>query len=139
MIWTLYPVTSILERVYHSLVTLSDDPTTHTPPECGRYHVEFASCLERVIAKGISGDNRPLIRGLMDELWLSRGLVDQGFPMLNPEIVRLTPSTRGSKREFSVSILRRSWPLSDVTGYPLMGSAKALAITYGERYQKVSS
>lgn len=96
-------------------------------------YVELTAVLERTLAFAHTGNMRMLTRSLMDRLWLSKGLVDQGFPALS-DILHLAGSY-GNDPVITVD----KWPRHPRTGIPLVASERAQALTFGVPHFNVSS
>jgi hypothetical protein len=102
------------------------------------YLVEFASSLERAYNFGHTGNSRVLSRNLMDQLWLSLGIANDGFPCLKTALELLT---QDPLPDDTIDILEGCWPVSSLGlgQKPMTASERAQTLTYGEHHWKVSN
>lgn len=93
--------------------------------------VELVALLERTLAYAHTGNAKVLSRGLMRRLWLLTSLLEQGLPVLAPEVKIHLGST------YPVSLYLKYWPTNE-NGIPLCASTKVQELTYGEQHYQVS-
>jgi hypothetical protein len=93
--------------------------------------VEVAACLERAINFAHTGNSKVLQKRLMDPLFLTRGIVRDGLPVLS-EIVHL-----GHLANTKPSIDYHLW-LTDSRRMPVVGSLKSQTFRFGSQQASVS-
>ena len=77
--WATYPITTLLERVW----TVHVKRNLLNPQENGRpdpVYVELISVAERCLNFAHTGAAKVLNRNLMWHMWVTRGILDNGFP-----------------------------------------------------------
>ena len=73
----------------------------------------------------------------MEPLWVSLGIIYDGFPCLSDAIVALTIDRE--KDDGQVDIKQQNWPIQAADGAPLMGSYAAIEFHYSKNQADVSS
>jgi hypothetical protein len=103
-------------------------PGRHNP-----YFVELASSLERALAFATTGNAKLLHRGTMEPLFLSTGIISNGFPAIHRDVWR----RQGTN---SYSMHPRHWPTKQREGFaePVLSSLTGLTYYYGKETAYVS-
>jgi len=129
--WVTYGICNLLSNI-RDFVKQDIDANQAISP----YLVEFASSLERAYNFGHTGNSRVLSRKLMDQLWLSLGITNNGFPSLHPALEWLT---QAQLPEDTIDILQNYWPVDTLAlgERPMMASQRAQILTYGEHHWQV--
>ena len=84
--WATYPITTLLERVW----TVHVKRNLLNPQENGRpdpVYVELISVAERCLNFAHTGAAKVLNRNLMWHMWVTRGILDNGFPSFWPGLI----------------------------------------------------
>lgn len=142
-LYTTYPLHVAIKRLFSRLVRQCElhhsNSTLPFNPSSAYYVVSLISALERTMAFGFSGSPCLFIRRAMDELGLSRGILDYGFPWLNTEIVMTNPfvNPRTNASDFFLSIEKMFWP-KDKDGYVIQMSQKSIRAQYSAEFAQVS-
>ena len=93
------------------------------------YHVEFMSMLERCLNFSQTGNSKVLCKRLMDQTGFSLGIVQDGLPVVWPELQPLNSLWEGQ-----FMIKRELWPVHPKTKYPLIASKCSQLFHYGEHH-----
>lgn len=96
------------------------------------YWVEITASLERSLNYMHTGNAKVLTKALMDPLWLSLSLVQDGLPCISPILVMSS-----SFQEPSLNIRDIDWPVR--SGEPAMASKRSCDVNYGVEYSQVCS
>jgi hypothetical protein len=131
--WTSYGITSAIRELLANLRTKHAQSDTLHPNYL--YNANLISVFERVLAYNYTGSARVLLRECLEPMWLTRGIKAYGFPSVNPNIVRFSPSATNAD---CIEILRLNWPLND-RGEAAMASVRTIELTFGEAYATVRS
>ncbi|KAI0819169.1 hypothetical protein BC628DRAFT_1342387 [Trametes gibbosa] len=130
ILWTTYPVRVLLDlfwvKVSPALIVGSN--ATPNPVD-----LELIAVLKRLVNFAHTGAMKVLTTGVMDRLWPSRAIIDNGFPCFSPALFL------GGKNGLLPSIDLHNWPTHSITEYPLVVSKCALEITYGNTHFTVSN
>ena len=95
--------------------------------------LELLACFERLLCYCHTGNTAVLSTSLMHPLGLSRGVLQDGFPILLRGFEQ--PSIFLAK-EHGFRISPAAWPLKN--GYPAVASKRAQILTYSESHFLVS-
>lgn len=96
------------------------------------YIIELCSALERTLSYGHTGNGKVLARAVMDPLFLTRGLIQNGMPTLNKQIYQMPLQASGQ-----LTVLAAHWPLTK-QNHPAICSKRCQVLTYGETHFQVS-
>jgi hypothetical protein len=96
--------------------------------------IELCSFAERALNFMHTGSVKVLMPTIMDELWISRALINEGLPSFSPTIV-----TFGKTMDDGILISSTQWPFKCNKGKPISGAKKAQDITYGNLLHNVST
>lgn len=130
--WTTYPITTLLKALAIKLTQMMQE--SHLMTYEAFYLIEVIAGLERVLAYAYTGSARVLMKGLMNPLWLTRGLVLHGFPSINKKIIQL--SIHPENGQVSVTVNPRYWPV-DEHGMVVRASTRTAELTYGKPFALV--
>ncbi|KAI6020606.1 hypothetical protein EDC04DRAFT_2939600, partial [Pisolithus marmoratus] len=116
-----YPITSLLEIIWKKH---AEDLAHH------RYidpcTIEVTSMLECTLNYAHTGNAAVLCKRLMDRMWLSLGLLNDGFPALSDTFI-----AHGALGMGMITIHHDSWPVEAGTRRPLTSSKRAQQLSYG--------
>jgi hypothetical protein len=96
--------------------------------------LELTSALERSLNFSQTGNAKVLVKGLMIPLGLALGIIKDGMPMLNRDIIEFNP-TSGSG--IGVAINAETWPL-DSKRLPSIASKRSHLLNYSDIHFEVS-
>ncbi|OJT03814.1 hypothetical protein TRAPUB_5544 [Trametes pubescens] len=99
--------------------------TTSSRRQPNPIYVEGISVLERLLNYLYTGAAKVLPCRLMRHLWILRGILDTGYPVISPVL------SIGGKRKLTPMLDISKWPLDPVTHRPLTSSKRAQEISYG--------
>jgi hypothetical protein len=121
-----FPITTAIETLYldHVVDVIQHDRDPNP------YAIEVVACLERALNFAHTGNAKVLQKTLMDPLFLSKGIVDTGLPVLS-DIVNLGLISQSKPRIDAVL-----WP-TDRRQRPLVGSIKSHRFRYGQQQAAV--
>ncbi|KIN94304.1 hypothetical protein M404DRAFT_940888 [Pisolithus tinctorius Marx 270] len=125
-IWATYPITSLQDRMWRMYRALADNPNLDDK-QMDPSFVEMMSMLERILNYAHTGSAQVLIRGLMDRVWLSLGVIHDGLPAISSSFI-----SYGSLTADSVAIRSEDWPVDRATRRPMTSSRRVQQLTYGE-------
>lgn len=103
--------------------------TRHPSP----IYVEGISVLERLHNYLYTGAAKVLPSALMRKLWILRGILDTGYPIISPVL------SLGGPRKLTPMLDISKWPVDPVTHRPLTSSKRAQEISYGLPHYLVSA
>jgi hypothetical protein len=98
------------------------------------FRLELLAAFERILCYCHTGNTAVLATSLMNPLFLSKGVLRDGFPALLNVFARPTIS---SARSDGFRINRQKWPSKD--GYPAVASKRAQILTYSLEHFMVSA
>lgn len=124
--WTTYPLTSLLEQVYAQAKPLYDQKKKYKHV----IMIEVCSVLERALNFMHTGNTAVIATTVMNPLWIGRAILKDGFPCLNPGIIKLT-----NKRYIVVE--EQLWPYNGALHRPHSSSKRSQTLTYGESHFNV--
>jgi hypothetical protein len=130
--WVTYPVQSMLEAAWSASKNPRKPDGLPSP-----YLVEIIALLERTLAYAYTGSAKVLSRALMDPLYTSRSLIQQGFPTINKAIVSM--ETSRTTQENVVVISQQGWPLASDRKSPAMCSTACQKMYYSSTMSHVST
>ncbi|KAG6369887.1 hypothetical protein JVT61DRAFT_13351 [Boletus reticuloceps] len=116
--WTTFGLTSALRIIWDKYKNRPAEESGISP-----YWVELTAALERSLNYMHTGNAKVLTRGLMDPLWLSLSLVNDGLPCLSPVI----SLPRTSLSQLDIRFV--DWPVRK--GEPMVASKKSHMFNYG--------
>ena len=123
--WATYPITTLLDRVW----TVHVKRNLLNPQENGRpdpVYVELISVAERCLNFAHTGAAKVLNRNLMWHMWVTRGILDNGFPSFWPGLI-----ISGEART-TLHVELSKWPLAAHPAHmPLLASRRSQELTYG--------
>jgi hypothetical protein len=93
--------------------------------------VELCSAVERGLNYMHTGNAAVITSSVMTPLWIGRALVEDGFPCLNPKIVRIVNGLR-------IKADAREWPLLTRGIRPHSCSKASQVFRYSENHFSVS-
>ena len=125
--WTSYPITCVLDQLWNILLA-RDCYGTKRKRTTG-FIVELTSVMERILNYCYTGSVKTIARGLMDNLWCGRSLIQYGTPTLS-EIITFTNGF--------VDVDKANWPMRSSDGQPYTASGRAQILTYGQKHFYVS-
>ena len=96
------------------------------------HDVELMSMLERTLNYAHTGSGRVLTRTLMDRSFLSLGIINDGFPVINMDFMDFNQIVYRK-----VVVLTDHWPVDKQTKAPLICSRRCQHLTYSEGYAQV--
>lgn len=126
--WVSYPITFLIEVIYKQ----ERQSICEGKLPC-HMRLELIASLERILCFCHTGNTAVMATSLMRPLGLSKGALQDGFPMLLPLFAQ---PTINSAMLHSFNIDARKWPLKD--GYPAIASKRAQVLTYSIKYFLVS-
>jgi hypothetical protein len=129
--WVSYPIATLIKALYK--YTKGDGPDGSARP-CPM-HLELIASCERALCYCHTGNAAVLATSLMHPLGLSRGILEDGSPMLLRTIFERPTIHNASLNGFKVIIAQ--WPIKD--NYPAMASKRAQVLTYSATHFHVSN
>ena len=126
--WTTYPITSLIKKMW---IERRDKLTPGG--EIAPHDVEFMSMLERTLNYAHTGSGRVLTRTLMDRVFLSLGIVNDGFPVINSAFLDFNKLAI----DRTVVVYTDHWPLDKTTKAPVICSKRCQQLTYNESHAQV--
>jgi hypothetical protein len=126
--WVTYPIRAILTIAWEGIQNSKDTPSPYT--------VETIAALERTLAYAYTGSAKVISRAVMEPLFLSRGLLETGFPTLNQAIiaVRIENITHVPR----LAVAAQSWPMATAYKGPAMCSNAAQKMYFSNMMVNVS-
>ncbi|KAG6371989.1 hypothetical protein JVT61DRAFT_9007 [Boletus reticuloceps] len=116
--WTTFGLTSALHIIWDKYKNRPAEEAGISP-----YWVELTAALERSLNYMHTGNAKVLTRGLIDPVWLSLSLVNDGLPCLSPVI----SLPRTSLSQLDIRFV--DWPVRK--GEPMVASKKSHMFNYG--------
>jgi len=98
------------------------------------YVLELTCALERAVAFAFGGNPKVLAKGVMDPLWLSQGIIENGMPTLR----KISDSTSNLTMTSPITIRARMWPMVRDGKYPAIASKFSQTLHYGLMHYLVS-
>lgn len=98
------------------------------------FYVEMVSILERTFNFAHTGSSKVLIRSLMDGLWISQGIITDGYPAFHP---RLAGVLTLNGYQPALDTIQSIWPRHRL-GDPMEASKCAQIYSYGTEQWGVS-
>jgi len=127
--WVTYGICGLLSNIRKLLSREIAERTPVSP-----FLIELASSLERCFNFAHTGNSKVISKSLMDPLWLSLGITNDGHPALDPTLGEITFTTMPFT---AARILAGIWPVHPTTFEPFYASKRAQTLTYGEYHWKV--
>jgi len=122
--WVTYPIQFMLEVVWQIV-------KSNTAQQPSPYLVEIIASLERALVFAYTGNGKVLSRSVMAPLYISRALVDQGFPTVNAAIFSLCSND-------TIDVCPQLWPWDKANKGPAMCSGGSQSVHYSEPMHAVS-
>ena len=116
--WMTYPLTVLLKEIWDQGLLAEGGPSVKA--------VELCSVVERALNFMHTGNTAVLLTRLMSPLWTSQGLLKDGWPCFNRELVRF-----GSAQRIEWKI--KQWPFDKRTRKPIS------AAYAGQKYYHVKN
>jgi hypothetical protein len=132
--WTTRPVTLLLEHIWNQEKKLRE--IKRDPYSCSPYVLELVRALERSLAFAVGGNAKVLSKRLMNPLWLARGIIETGFPSLNPDIFESFPLPYLHDK---IEIVKSKWPLDRSLAHPAIISKASHIYNYSQEHYVVSN
>jgi hypothetical protein len=129
--WVLYGIMSFLAKIREHVQEHINQSAPVSP-----YVIELVSALERAYNFGHTGSSKALSRQLMNNLWISLGITNDGFPCLHPGLKDLTDPSLSSLIPMTTA-LERIWGSHPNTNKPLFASQRAQVLTYDQNHWNV--
>jgi hypothetical protein len=126
MNWTMFGTCCALKNIWNN--HKDDDKDKRTPPAT----LELCSVLERTLNYAQTGNGKVLARSLMNPLWVSRGLLEDGMPTFSSAV---DFDLDGSKDPI---IRMTEWPLMHRSRALALPSRKSHLVNYGQGQLDVS-
>lgn len=127
--WSTFGICCTLERIYEINKPFITSGTPVSP-----FYVEMVAVLERTLNFMHTGSTKVLMRSLMDGLWLSQGIVVDGFPAFHPRLAGLLSL---ESPQSPLDVIQSVWPRHSL-GEPMEASKCAQIFSYGQRQWEVS-
>ena len=99
-----YPLTVLLEDIWKEGILKDGGPSVKT--------VELCAVVERALNFMHTGNAAVLLTRLMNPLWTSQGLLTDGWPSFNPNLVRFSDGQQAKLRI-------KQWPFDKKTRKPI--------------------
>lgn len=123
--WTTYPLTTLLEDVFNVEKTKKAQEK-----EPSALNLELTAALERSLNFAHTGNTRVLIKSVMEPLWMSLGILTDGFPALNPDMVHL-------ESDGTVIVSSINWPRRSSDNTPISVASRAIEFSFGKGFSLV--
>jgi len=120
--WMTYPLTVLLEAIWDEGCSTEDSP--------GIKAVELCSVVERSLNFLHTGNTAVLLTRLMTPLWTSLGLLRDGWPCFNPELVHFGDGKR-------VGWKIKQWPFYKKTRRPISAAYAGQSFYHGTSHAEV--
>jgi hypothetical protein len=127
--WVTYGICGLLSNIR---TVLSKEIAERSP--VSPFMIELVSSLERSFNFAHTGNSKVLSRSLMDPLWLSLGITNDGHPALDRTLDEITFATMPFT---AARLLAGIWPVHPRTFEPFYASKRAQTLTYGDYHWKV--
>ncbi|THH19387.1 hypothetical protein EUX98_g8784 [Antrodiella citrinella] len=120
--WVTYPLICLMSAIWKHFVL----PNFQANTRVWAWWIEILAVCERSVNFAHSGNGAVLVRSIMDHMWVSLNMLENGLPMFS-SILSFSP-TYVPQLDF------RRWPLVKKTKAPALASERALLLTYGPTF-----
>lgn len=122
--WTTYPLTTLLEEL-HAMQEKNKSPS----------HLvhEAIAVFERALNYCHTGNTKVLSTSVMNPLWVSLSLLQDGLPAVNPRFLLVSDSGD------PISLASAAWPLSKGFNVPLLASQASNIWHFSAHFNEVST
>ncbi|KAF8221753.1 hypothetical protein L208DRAFT_1529442 [Tricholoma matsutake] len=121
--WTMYPLTCIIEGLWKHCCQIMDRK------KVDGLHVEMCSITERALNYMHTGNVAVIVTMIMNPLWIGQGIIQDGIPCYNPEMVTIDGSCM-------IRVDRDMWPYNPKTHQPRTSARTSQLYVYNKTVAK---
>ena len=126
--WVMYPIQVMLEAAWRACEAERKSPSP--------YLVETIALLEQALAYAYIGSAKVLSHAVMEPLFTSQSLIDQGFPTINQAVIRMQVDRKTYQP--ILTVCQQGWPSVVGRKAPAICSTGAQQMYYSKSLFDVS-